>query len=150
MEHVPLIDLTAARAGGQADRRRIATLIDQACVEIGFFAVAGHGVPEAVCRDLRDTAHRFFALPLEAKRCASPVDERTPRGYHALGGEALSAANDAAAPPDLKEFYHVGPVDVGDDVYYTSSKGRQFFLPNIWPAGMRSASASRRRSSTTR
>jgi isopenicillin N synthase-like dioxygenase len=133
MEHVPLIDLTAARAGGPADRRRIAALIDQACVEIGFFAVAGHGVPEAVCRDLRDTAHRFFALPLEVKRCASPADERTPRGYHALGGEALSAANDAVAPPDLKEFYHVGPVDMGDDAYYTSTKGRQFFLPNIWP-----------------
>jgi isopenicillin N synthase-like dioxygenase len=133
MEHVPLIDLTAARAGGLADRRRIAALIDQACVEIGFFGVTGHGVSEAVCRELRDAAHRFFALPLEVKRGASPADERTPRGYHALGGEALSAANDAVAPPDLKEFYHVGPVDVGDDAYYTSSKGRQFFLPNIWP-----------------
>jgi isopenicillin N synthase-like dioxygenase len=133
MEHVPLIDLTAARVGGPAERRRIAALIDQACVEIGFFAVAGHGVPEAVGRDLRDTAHRFFALPVEVKRCACPADERTPRGYHVLGGEALSAANDAVAPPDLKEFYHVGPVDVGDDAYYTSAKGRQFFLPNIWP-----------------
>ncbi len=134
MEHVPLIDMTAARAGTPADRRRIATLIDQACVEIGFFAVTGHGVPEAVCRDLRDAAHRFFARPLEVKRGASPADERTPRGYHALGGEALSAANDALAPPDLKEFYHVGPVDVGDDAYYTSPKGRQFFLPNLWPS----------------
>jgi len=28
----------------------------------------------------------------------------------------------------------VGPVDVGADAYYTSPKGRQFFLPNIWPA----------------
>jgi isopenicillin N synthase-like dioxygenase len=46
------------------------------------------------------------------------------------------------APPDLKEFYHVGPVDVGDAPYYTSAKGRQFFLPNIWPdepAGFREA-----------
>jgi isopenicillin N synthase-like dioxygenase len=133
MEHVPLIDLSAARAGGPDDRRRIAGLIDQACVEIGFFAVANHGVPESVCRDLRDTAHRFFEQPLAVKRRASPADERTPRGYHALGGEALSAANDAIAPPDLKEFYHVGPVDVGDDAYYTSPKGRQFFLPNTWP-----------------
>jgi isopenicillin N synthase-like dioxygenase len=87
MEHVPLIDLSAARAGGPDDRRRIAGLIDQACVEIGFFAVANHGVPESVCRDLRDTAHRFFEQPLAVKRRASPADERTPRGYHALGGE---------------------------------------------------------------
>ena len=40
---------------------------------------------------------------------------------------------DAATPPDLKEFYHVGPVDTSDAPYYTSGKGRQFFVPNIWP-----------------
>jgi isopenicillin N synthase-like dioxygenase len=133
MDLVPVIDLTSAREGGPADRRRVARLIDDACVAIGFFTIAGHGVPEAVSRNLRSAAHAFFAMPLEAKRRASPRDTRTPRGYHALGGEALAAANDALAPPDLKEFYHVGPVDVGDDPYYTSSKGRQFFLANIWP-----------------
>jgi isopenicillin N synthase-like dioxygenase len=134
MDHVPVIDLAPARGGGSADRRRIASLIDQACVEIGFFAVTGHGVAESVGRDLREAAHQFFALSSEAKRRASPNDDRTPRGYHAPGGEALAAANDAVAPPDLKEFYHVGPVDVGADAYYTSPRGRQFFPPNIWPA----------------
>lgn len=134
MDHVPVIDVAPARGGAPADRRRIAGLIDQACVEIGFFAVTGHGVAESVGRDLREAAHQFFALSPEAKRRASPTDDRTPRGYHAPGGEALAAANDAVAPPDLKEFYHVGPVDVGADAYYTSPKGRQFFLPNIWPA----------------
>ena len=133
MDHVPVIDLAPARAGAPADRRGIAGLIDQACIEIGFFAVTGHGVAESVCRDLREAAHQFFALAPEAKRRAGPTDDRTPRGYHAPGGEALAAANDAVAPPDLKEFYHVGPVDVGPDAYYTSPKGRQFFLPNIWP-----------------
>ena len=134
MDHVPVIDLVSARVGELADRRRIAGLIDQACVEIGFFAVTGHGVAESVCRDLREAAHQFFALSPEIKHRASPTDDRTPRGYHAPGGEALAAANDAVAPPDLKEFYHVGPVDGGADAYYTSPKGRQFFLPNIWPA----------------
>jgi isopenicillin N synthase-like dioxygenase len=133
VDHVPVIDLTPARGDDLAERRRVARLIDHACVEIGFFAITGHGIPEAICRDLRDTAHAFFALPTGRKRRASPADERTPRGYHAAGGEALAAANDAVAPPDLKEFYHVGPVDVGADAYYTSPKGRQFFLPNVWP-----------------
>ena len=134
MDRVPVIDLTPARTGDPAERHRVARLIDQACVEIGFFAISGHGVSDAVCRDLREAAHAFFALPLDVKRRAGPGDARAPRGYHALGGEALSAANDAVAPPDLKEFYHVGPVDVGDDdAYYSSLKGRQFFLPNIWP-----------------
>jgi isopenicillin N synthase-like dioxygenase len=133
MDYVPVIDLTSARLGNEEDQRLVARLIDQACVEIGFFAVTGHGVPDTVGRALRDAAHAFFALPAATKRRASPADEAVPRGYHALGGEALAAANDAVAPPDLKEFYHVGPVDVGDDPYYTGPKGRQFFLPNVWP-----------------
>jgi isopenicillin N synthase-like dioxygenase len=134
LDHVPVIDLAAARAGDRAARLRTAALIDRACVEIGFFAVTGHGVPGEVGAALRAAAHRFFALPLELKRRAAPADEATPRGYHAQGGEALSTAMDAVAPPDLKEFYHVGPVDLGDDAYYTGTKGRQFFPPNIWPA----------------
>ena len=133
MDDVPVIDLAPARAGSAEDRARVARLIDRACVEIGFFAITGHGVPVTVSAGLRDTAHRFFALPAAVKRRATPADERTPRGYHALGGEALSTANDAVAPPDLKEFYHVGPVDLGAGEYYTGARGRQFFLPNVWP-----------------
>jgi isopenicillin N synthase-like dioxygenase len=133
MDQVPLVDLTPARAEGPAGRRHVARLIDEACVAIGFFAVTGHDVPEAVSHELRAAAHAFFALPSVVKQRASPSDPRTPRGYHAPGGEALSAANDATAPPDLKEFYHVGPVDAGDEPYYTSARGRQFFLANIWP-----------------
>jgi isopenicillin N synthase-like dioxygenase len=132
MDQVPIVDLTPARAGGPAERRRVARLIDEACVAIGFFAVTGHGVPEGVSRDLREAAHAFFALPTEAKQRASAGEAGTPRGYHAPG-ETLSAANDGVAPPDLKEFYHVGPVDVADEPYYTSPRGRQFFLANIWP-----------------
>jgi isopenicillin N synthase-like dioxygenase len=133
MEQVPIVDLTPAQAAEPVGRRHVARLIDEACVAIGFFAVTGHGVPEAVSRDLREAAHAFFALPPAAKQRACPRDARTPRGYHALGGETLAAANDALAPPDLKEFYHVGPVDVGDEPYYTSARGRQFFLANVWP-----------------
>ena len=144
MDHVPVIDLAPARGGTPADRRRIAGLIDQACVEIGFFAVTGHGVAESVCRDLREAAHQFFALSPEAKRRASPTDDRTPRGYHAPGGEALAAANDAVAPPDLKEFYHVGPVPPSPTtVPCTSSSAFSCGSPP-------SASASTRRSSMTR
>lgn len=133
MDQVPIVDLTLARAGGPAERRHAARLIDEACVAIGFFAVTGHGVPEDVSRDMREAAHAFFDLPTEAKQRASAGHAGAPRGYHALAGEALSSANDEVAPPDLKEFYHVGPVDVGDAPYYTSARGRQFFLPNIWP-----------------
>jgi isopenicillin N synthase-like dioxygenase len=112
----------------------VARQIDTACQEIGFFAITGHGVPDALVDDLRRRAHEFFALPLAEKLRASHPVRGTNRGYHPAGGEALSTANDTATPVDLKEFFHVGPVDVTDDPYYTSPVGRRHFLPNIWPA----------------
>src|SRR5438093_11705059 len=130
---VPLIDLSSAR-GGAATRRRLAAAIDDACRDVGFFALDGHGVSERVVHDLRASAHAFFALPAAAKLAARHPMAGTNRGYHPAGGEALSSANDAPAPPDLKEFFHVGPVDVGSDAYYTSAEGRRHFTPNVWPA----------------
>jgi isopenicillin N synthase-like dioxygenase len=134
MNPVPVVDLSPARQGGDAGRRRVARALDEACREIGFFAITSHGVPALLVEDLRRAAHEFFALPLPEKLAARHPVAGTNRGYHPVGGEALSKANDAAAPADLKEFFHVGPVDVGDEPYFTSAEGRAHFIPNIWPA----------------
>jgi isopenicillin N synthase-like dioxygenase len=129
---VPVIDLGPVLTGGRD--ARVAAAIDEACREIGFFAITGHGVPEPLVDDLRMAAHAFFALDLADKLAARHPVAGTNRGYHPVAGETLARANDAPAAPDLKEFFHVGPVDVGDDPYYTSAEGRQHFLPNVWPA----------------
>jgi len=134
MTRVPVIDLTPARLGGSTERRRVADAIDAACREIGFFSITGHGVPDRVVDELRRRAHEFFALPLAQKLAARHPVAGTNRGYHPLGGEALSLANDEAAPPDLKEFFHIGPVDATGDSYYTGDQGRRHFEPNTWPA----------------
>jgi isopenicillin N synthase-like dioxygenase len=130
---VPVVDLGEALAGGRTARMRAAAAIDSACRDIGFFAIDGHGVSALVVDDLRRAAHAFFAQPPAVKLAARHPVAGTNRGYHAAGGEALSAAMDAPTPPDLKEFFHVGPVDVGADAYYTSAEGRQHFTPNVWP-----------------
>ena len=46
MRTVPVIDIEPARTGSVSDRRGVATAIDAACREIGFFAITGHGVAE--------------------------------------------------------------------------------------------------------
>jgi isopenicillin N synthase-like dioxygenase len=134
LSEVPLVDLSPARQGGRAERLACARRIDAACREIGFFAVTGHGVPDQLVRDLRRRAHEFFALPLADKLAARHPIPGTNRGYHPAGGEALASANDdVTAPPDLKEFFHIGPVEVTDEPYYTGPAGRRHFEPNIWP-----------------
>ena len=134
MTGIPVVDLEPARRGGHDARVAVARRIDEACCDIGFFTITGHGVPDPTIDDLRVAAHTFFALPLEQKLRARHPVAGTNRGYHPVGREALSTAMDEAAPPDLKEFFHVGPVDVANDPYYTTALGRQHFLPNVWPA----------------
>jgi isopenicillin N synthase-like dioxygenase len=131
---VPVIDLGPARADDARGRRRVADAIDTACREIGFFAITGHGISHGLVDALRRRAHEFFGRPFDEKLLSRHRVPGTNRGYHPAGLEALSAANDAAAPPDLKEFFHVGPVDVSADPYYTGPRGRRHFEPNLWPA----------------
>src|SRR5438552_5258493 len=134
MTDVPVVDLVGALDGESAARGRAASAIDEACREIGFFAIVGHGVPGHLVDGVHRQGHRFFELPLADKLAARHPVEGMNRGYHAAGRETLSAANDEAAPPDLKEYFHVGPVDVDDGVYYTSPLGRRHFEPIVWPA----------------
>jgi isopenicillin N synthase-like dioxygenase len=133
MAEVPVVDLGPARGGSAAERRRVAGAIDDACREIGFFAITGHGVADSLVSNLRQRAHEFFELPVQEKLASRHPVPGTNRGYHPVGLEALSASNDEAAPPDLKEFFHIGPVDVRDQPYYTAAVGRRHFMPNIWP-----------------
>ena len=141
---IPVIDLSDAVDRGLAARRRIASQLDQACREIGFFTLTGHGAPGAVLDELRAKANEFFTLPLEEKRRAVHPVPGTPRGYRALGIEALSYGNDRQTPPDLKEYYHFGRETWPDEPYFTGAEGRRYFIPNLWPKrppGFREAAA---------
>lgn len=134
MSDIPVIDLSDALSGDPAARLRTGQEMDRTCREIGFFTITGHGVPPAVMDNLRNTANAFFALPIEEKQRAVHPVPGTPRGYIALGVEALSHGNALATPPDLKEYYHFGRESWPDEPYYTSEEGQRYFRPNLWPA----------------
>ena len=133
MNRIPVINLGAARGGNAAARLRTGQEIERTCREIGFFSITGHGVALPLMQHLRDTAKAFFALPLaEKQRAVHPVPG-TPRGYIALGVEALAHGNGQATPPDLKEYYHFGRETWPAEDYWTGAEGRRYFLPNLWP-----------------
>jgi isopenicillin N synthase-like dioxygenase len=133
MARIPVVDLGPALHGDAAERLRTGQEIDRICHETGFFTITGHGVPVSVMDVLRDTAKDFFALPLEQKQRAVHPVAGTPRGYIAMGIEALSRGNATATPPDLKEYWHFGRESWPETAYYTSAEGRRYFIPNIWP-----------------
>ena len=136
----PVIDLAPFRNGDAGARHAVAREIDEACGEIGFFGVTGHGVDEAVVQECYEQALAFFDLPLEEKlRIRQPTLEIV-RGYIPQGLGALAAAEeDRPVHPDLKESFTIGPL-VAHPV--PSADMASLRAPNLWPghpAGLRSA-----------
>ena len=62
MSAVPTIDFEPFMRGNLDDRRTIAKAIDRACIEIGFFAITGHGVPETKISELRAEAIKILCI----------------------------------------------------------------------------------------
>ena len=112
MQQIPVVDLAPARTGDLRARQAVARRIDDICREVGFFTITGHGVSPNVMDSLRAHAHAFFALPLEEKRKAiNPVPD-APRGYRALGIEALAQANEQAIRSQLQAIATYAAVTV--------------------------------------
>lgn len=98
---VPTIDLLG-------DRRAVAAAIDEACREVGFFQIVGHGVDAALESAAWDVAGDFFALPVHDK-LAVTIRPGDAYGYGPFQVERLAASLGATTPPDLKETFSVGP-----------------------------------------
>lgn len=107
---VPSIDI-AAYLGDQAPQARaaVAEAMAQACREVGFVQVLGHGVPDSVLAALASAMDDFFALPPQLKRtyCTPP---QINRGYAPPHSESLSLSLgvEAAAGADYFEAFNVG------------------------------------------
>lgn len=133
--HVPVIDLAPYRDGTPEGKARVAEQVGQACRDIGFLVIAGHGIPEELIARTRETSRAFFALPHGEKlKVDRPAPDQV-RGYSAVGGEGLSFSLDEPTPPDIKESLSIGPVDVpAGDPYFTSAEAGPHFASNVWPS----------------
>ena len=132
MDQIPVIDIKPAIGGSYEQRLRKGQEIDQACREVGFFILKGHGIDPLIIERLRQASYEFFNLPLHEKQKVAPR-RNEPRGYRGLGFEALSAGNALQTPPDLKEYFHFGRHAWPDDPYYIAGEGPNYFIANVWP-----------------
>jgi isopenicillin N synthase-like dioxygenase len=132
--NVPVIDLAPYRDGTPEGKAKVAEQVGQACRDIGFLVVSGHGISEGLVRRTYETSQAFFALPLVEKAKSDRPALDQVRGYSAVGGEGLSYSLDEPTPPDLKESLSIGPTDVpANDPYYTSAEAGPHFASNVWP-----------------
>lgn len=118
---VPVIDISSFLNGDKDSRINVAKQIGNACVDVGFFIIIGHGVDDLIIQNAWNSTHDFFDLPEdEKKEYITKSEAEYPFGYSKFGGEVLSAGK-AADPsannnedqnskaPDLKEMFSLGP-----------------------------------------
>ena len=131
---VPIVDIAPSLMGTEAHKSDVAQHIGEACRDIGFLLIAGHGVPQDLIAAVDDVSRAFFDLPLAEKmRVVRPAPDVT-CGYIPLEGESVARSRGEYAPGDLNESFMIGPVQVGDDAYYHCQAAGKHFAPNLWPA----------------
>jgi isopenicillin N synthase-like dioxygenase len=120
---IPVADLADWNAGPTRREAFVAT-VGSALHDIGFFAVANHGIPDSLTARAYEAARRFYALPQATKNRYHRAGAKGQRGYTGFGTEQ---AKDAKTP-DLKEFWQVGRTGVPDEHPVHRPYG-----PNVWP-----------------
>ncbi|MEL6982988.1 MAG: 2-oxoglutarate and iron-dependent oxygenase domain-containing protein [Actinomycetota bacterium] len=129
MSTIPVVDLATWFNGEPADRAELAAEIDSTLRRLGFLVVVNHGIPQDVIDRCRAEALRFYHLPAETK--ASVAVGETYRGWVGPGLESNAATYGVDTPPDLKETYTYGPVDLPDE--RLPELAPRWFAPNVWP-----------------
>ncbi len=131
---VPIIDIRPYREGGAADKQAVARAVDQACRDIGFLVITGHGVRADLIAQTRDVSRRFFDLPLAEKLRVARPGKDVARGYIGLDEESLARSRDPEAyGSDLNESLMIGPVEAPPADYAQAPAAGKHFAPNLWP-----------------
>lgn len=120
---LPLLDI------GRLDTDRAAFLEDLrvAAREVGFFYLAGHGVPEALAERVREVSRRFFALPDDEKLRVQMIHSPHFRGYNRAGLELTRGKPDWREQFDIHAEREALPRTPGAPAW-SRLQG-----PNLWP-----------------
>lgn len=134
---IPVLDLSRFLHGDDCERRRVAKDTDAICRDVGFFAIAGHEVPESLINDMYRCSKAFFHQPEDRKHAVRQPASDVIRGHIGMGLAALGTTQGEETPPDLKESFSIGPLEFDLERMDRSLPGiRHHFRENIWPEGL--------------
>jgi isopenicillin N synthase-like dioxygenase len=128
---IPLIDVGPVFQGAPGAFETVAQDVRRACETIGFFYLAGHGVPQTVIDGAFAASREFHAIPLDAK-LALRINENN-IGYLAVNQsmQRHSTVHKATRPNCNESFFisHDRAADHPDVLAGRPLRGR-----NQWPA----------------
>lgn len=127
---IPVLDLSDFLAGKDGALEELAGRLRQACTDVGFFYIAGHGIDEALITATFEQSKRFHALPLD-KKMELPQDGNN-IGYLPMNAsiQRHSTVHEATRPNQNASFFvtHDRGPDHPDVVANKPYRG-----PNQWP-----------------
>ncbi|ROO88673.1 isopenicillin N synthase-like dioxygenase [Actinocorallia herbida] len=133
---VPVVDISAyVGEGSAATRGETARRLDDACREVGFVQVVGHGVPEAVIDGLKGAIDAFFGLDLDVKK-GFRAPPRINRGYTPPRSESLSLSLGVEAADRMNDFFEAFNVGIPASAYPGIELPADDYAPNLWPEGL--------------
>lgn len=124
---IPKVDIAALYEADSDAKDKVAQEIRHACMQVGFFYITGHRVPESLRNDAFEAAKRFFALPETEKRKVSVKNSPLLRGY----GGLLEENTDPDNHGDLHEHFDLALDLSADDP--DCAAGVYGCGPNQWP-----------------
>ena len=104
MNSIPSIDLSDFISDDSSRKQKFVDAIGKAYEEIGFVALKGHFLNDALVENLYTEVKNFFSLPTETKRKYEIPGIGGQRGYVSFGKESAKGKKEG----DLKEFWHFG------------------------------------------
>ena len=126
---IPLIDVAAYLAGEPGAAERAAAQLRFAFENVGFYYLAGHGVPQALIDTAYAEAARFHALPIDTK-LAVKVDEHN-IGYMPIARNPPPNAAAQGKKPSQNEAYFLRRERSANDPDVLAN--RRFHAMNKWP-----------------
>ena len=126
-DQIPIIDIGAILGDDPRAKSTVAKKIRAAAINVGFFYVKNHGVPDSIIQAALEAAERFYSLPLAIKGKYDVATTKRHKGYVPIGG--LSADPEIV---DLQEGYEVGLELPESDPDHQA--GSPLLGPNVWPS----------------
>ncbi|KAI6140641.1 hypothetical protein BKA82DRAFT_1004487 [Pisolithus tinctorius] len=131
-DSIPIIDI--GHASTLEERAALARQIRDACMNVGFFYIKNHGVPEETIDKALSAMKAFFSLPTEAKMKLHHRQGAHYRGYEPLLDSNINPTNKG----DLYESFMIG----WEKLVPEENVGDTPAVANRWPsepAGFREA-----------
>ncbi|KZT69579.1 Clavaminate synthase-like protein [Daedalea quercina L-15889] len=130
-EEIPIIDLKNIRSTDLRDRRALADEIREACINVGFFYVKNHTIPQSAIDNAVSEGKHFFSLPLDTKTVLDIHKSQNFKGYTALLGENTNPENRG----DLHEGFDLGWEEFSGRGRAADEDGAMSG-GNVWPEGL--------------